>query len=81
MLTAGAFFVFRGEATDLNDPNLPFAFRLLKDVAFALAVFVPLAVMTMTRSVQVPVPMAILWMAPPLLALLMMAIGTLKTGS
>ena len=28
MLTAGAFFFYRGEAPDLNDPDLPFAFRL-----------------------------------------------------
>lgn len=81
MLTAGAFFVFRGQATDLNDPNLPFAFRLLKDAAFALAVFAPLGVMVLTRAVRVPLPMALLWMAPPALALLMLAIGTLKTGS
>jgi hypothetical protein len=81
MLTAGAFFIYRGEAPDLNNPNLPFAFRLLKDVVFTAAVFIPFFLVILTRGVVVPPSVALLLLAPALLAVLMMLIGTAKADA
>jgi hypothetical protein len=81
MLTAGAFFFYRGEAPDLNNPDLPFAFRLLKDVVFTAAVFLPFFLVILTRGVVIPPSVAILLLFPSGLALLMMLIGTVKADA
>jgi len=81
MLTAGAFFFYRGEAPDLNNPNLPFAFRLLKDVVFTAAVFIPFFLVILTRGVVIPPSVAILLLFPAGLAVLMMLIGTAKADA
>jgi hypothetical protein len=81
MLTAGAFFFYRGEAPDLNNPDLPFAFRLLKDVVFTAAVFVPFFLIILTRGVVIPPSVALLLLVPTGLAALMMLIGTAKADA
>lgn len=81
MLTAGGMFIFRGDAQDLNDPNLPFVFRLAKDLAFSLAVVLPFAAIVLTRAVAIPPLLAALSLVPMTLGLSMMAIGTWKAGA
>lgn len=81
MLTAGAFFFYRGEAADLNNPDLPFAFRLLKDVVFTAAVFVPFFLVVLTRAVVVPPSVAVFLLVPPVLALVMLLIGMAKADT
>lgn len=80
MLTAGAFFIFRGDATDLNDPHLPMAFRLMKDVAFSIAIAIPLGATFLTKWVRVPPQMVLIWLMPLVIGLLMMLIGHVKAG-
>jgi hypothetical protein len=78
MVAAAGFFIFRGEATDLTDPALPIAFRVGKDAAFALLVFVPLILAVLFRGPALRLPLVIYWFAPIALAALMLFIGTIK---
>jgi hypothetical protein len=78
LLAAGSFFLFRGEAADLNDPSLPFFFRLGKDLVFLFLVFPPLYFAVLHRGLALPVTPTIYWLLPLWLAALMLLIGSWK---
>jgi hypothetical protein len=80
MLAAGSFFVFRSAATDLNNPDLPLAFRLGKDVAFLAVVFMPLYLVVIRRGLILPFVPNIYWLVPIFMGLLMLMIGGVKGG-